>query len=62
MPVTRSSFLDCPPRYTRIQRTGDSDARQAYAMEHTPTGYSKAWWVAIVIVCIAAAVVIVAGA
>lgn len=62
MPVTRNTFLDCPPRYTRTERTADGDVRNAYAVEHTPTGYSKAWWVAIVIVCIAAAVVIVAGA
>ena len=61
MPVTRSKFLDCPPRYTRIQRTGDSDARQAYAMEHKPTGYGPTWWGCLVVLCIAAAVVIVIG-
>lgn len=59
MPVTRSRFLDCPPRYTRIQRTADGDVRNAYAMEHTPTGYGTAWWVAITLVCVLATVVIV---
>lgn len=47
-------FLDCPPRYTRTQRGEADDVGYACSVHGVRSaGYSRAWWIAMALICLA---------
>jgi hypothetical protein len=58
----KPTFLDCPPRYTRTPRSDQSPVEYASALEYKDTGYTPAWWAALLVLTIIALFVIVATA
>lgn len=48
-------FLDCPPRYTRTQRSQADDVGNACAIHgvNRKGGYSRAWWIAMLLIALA---------
>ncbi len=48
-------FLDNPPRYTRASAQLDDPVAYACSISRRkPTGYSRAWWACMVLICMAA--------